>query len=114
MILLVENSRMYEGPLLKRNIEFVCLKPSDISTKTLDKHTLDLSTIDIVLLGNFGGQLSTVDTIRKMFEVPIIAVLENRSVESLINLYLHGVDDVILMDNGIEEIINHKFMTSSN
>jgi len=115
MILLIENSHMYEEPLQKCDIEFACLKSSDINAVTFDEHTLDPSTIDTVLLGSCSSRMRTIEIIRKIFDVPIIAVLENRSTKSLINLYLHGVDEVILMDNCIEEFLKYRrVMIGSN
>lgn len=80
----------------------------------MDECTSDTSAIDAVLLGNCDGHMHNVATICKMFDVPVIAVLENRSMESLIDLYLHGVDEVILMDNFIEEFLNYRHMMTNS
>ena len=55
----------------------------------------DLNTIEAVLIGESEDPGATIELIRRKLPVPVIALLDNRSLEDTMKFYRAGVDDVV-------------------
>ncbi len=65
----------------------------------------ELLTAEAVLIGDCTESSRLVKSIRQKLTIPIIAMLENRSLTQLIDFYHQGVDDVVVKPTHIDELL---------
>ena len=65
----------------------------------------DLASIEAVLIGECSNQAEVVSQIRQKINAPVVAMLDNRCLESLTRLYKFGVDDVVAKPVHFEELM---------
>ncbi len=100
MIIFVEDRDLiadsYKQRFEKSGETIVQIKSFDLAVWIGTSNIEELATIETVLLGECENSLNAVDTIRKKLNVPIVALLDNRSLEKLIGFFRRGVDDVVV------------------
>lgn len=65
----------------------------------------DLAAIEAIILGELPNSASIMQAIHRKMDVPVIGLLDQRSLEKTITLYKHGVDDVVSKPVHHEELV---------
>lgn len=109
MIILLEDrlsvAEAYQQQFKKKGEEVVRLLSSDMISWINTSDILELLTAEAILVGECSESLTTVKLIKQKLKIPIIALLENRSLDRLIEFYHHGVDDVVVKPVHIDELL---------
>ena len=99
MIIFVENREMvvdsYKARFKSAGETLVQLTSTDMISWLLTCPQHELRTIEAVLIGEAINVDILCSTIRKKLDVPVIALLDNRSLEQTLKFYRTGVDDVV-------------------
>ena len=99
MIIFVENREMVVDSCKARfksaGETLVQLTSTDMISWMLTCPQHELRTIEAVLIGEAVNVDVLCSTIRKKVNVPVIALLDNRSLEQTLKFYRNGVDDVV-------------------
>ncbi|MEM7069748.1 MAG: response regulator transcription factor [Pseudomonadota bacterium] len=109
MIIFVENRQLvvdgYKSRFKGAGETLVRLNSEDMIGWLLTSPQQEISTIEAVLIGEANNVDILVSTIRKKLNIPVIALLDNRSLEQTLKCYRHGVDDVVAKPVHYEELL---------
>ena len=109
MIIFVENRQLvvdgYKGRFKGAGETLVRLNAEDMIGWLLTSPQQEVSTIEAVLIGEAMNIDILVSTIRKKLDIPVIALLDNRSLEQTLKFYRAGVDDVVAKPVHYEELL---------
>lgn len=65
----------------------------------------ELASLEAVIVGECASSREVLRTVRRKVNVPIVAILDHRSLEQLIVYYQEGVDDVVVKPVHYEELL---------
>lgn len=109
MIVIVEEcelmGRGYVTLLEQAGVAAESFRPSDSEDVLGGLADGDLEAVEAVLVGQGGHQVETVRRVRQRLSVPLVAVVEKKSLEGTLALFNAGVDDVLERPVHIREIL---------
>jgi len=109
VIVFIEDRKMvvdcYKHRFEKAGETIVQLTASDLMIWVTTSELSELATVEAILVGECADPQKVIDTIRSRLEVPIVAMLDNRSLEQTISFYRKGVDDVVIKPVHFEELL---------
>ena len=109
MILFIEDRQLvvesYKNRFEKAGETLVRLTATDLIDWINTSDAAELASVEAFLIGETPNPEQTIEAIRRKLNVPIVALLENRSLELLINFYRNGVDDVVVKPVHFEELL---------
>ena len=109
MIVFLENRQLvvdgYKGRFKDAGETLVRLTSTDLISWLLSSPQQELNTIEAVLIGECNNVDTVLSTIGKKLNVPVIALLDNRSLEQTLKFYRAGVDDVVAKPVHYEELL---------
>lgn len=109
MIIFIEDRQLvvdgYKNRFEKAGETLVRLSARDLIDwiETIDQS--ELAAVEAILVGESEHSEDAIQAIRKKLDVPVVALLESRSLEILINYYRRGVDDVVVKPVHFEELL---------
>jgi len=113
MLLFIEDRQeitaAYESYFVHKGIKATCLKSSDIDIWVTADYLKGQLIVEAVLIGNCVNIEDSVKSIRNALDAPIVAILENRSLTCLIDLYCKGIDDVVVKRRCMDECLSQIF-----
>jgi len=109
MIIFIEDRQLvvdgYKNRFQKAGEILVRLTALDFIEWLNTSSVLELTSVEAVLIGECDSAEMSIEAIRKKMNIPIIALLERRSLE-LLTIYYHlGVDDVVVKPVHFEELL---------
>lgn len=109
MIVFVEDRSLvvesYKNKFEKAGEKLLRLNANDLFEWLRTGSKADLASIEAVLIGECSNQSDVVSQIRLKLNTPVVAMLDNRCLESLTKLYKIGVDDVVAKPVHFEELM---------
>ena len=100
MIIFIEDRQLvvesYKNRFEKAGETLVRLTAADMTDWLNTSDAAELASVEAFLIGETPNPEQTIETSRRKLNVPVVALLENRSLELLINFYRNGVDDVVV------------------
>ncbi len=109
MIIFIENRQLvvegYKNRFEKAGETLIRLTANDLIDWINTSNASELASVEAFLIGETEAPSETIDAIRRKLNVPIVALLDNRSLEQLINFYLKGVDDVVVKPVHFQELL---------
>ncbi|MFK7901906.1 MAG: winged helix-turn-helix domain-containing protein [Nitratireductor sp.] len=109
MIVFVEDRALvvesYKSKFEKAGETLLRLNARDLSEWLRTGSKADLASIEAVLIGECDEQAQFVSKLRAKLNAPIVAMLDNRCLEQLTQLYKFGVDDVVAKPVHFEELM---------
>ena len=109
MIIFIENRQLvvdgYKEHFRKAGEVLVRLNSADAVCWINTSPAEELASVEAFLIGETTASAEVLDAIRKKFDVPVIALLDNRSLEQTIQFYHQGVDDVVGKPVHYEELL---------
>ena len=109
MLVFVENRQLvvdgYKNRFEGAGETLVHLNSTDAIGWILSSPREELSALEAVLIGEAMNTDVLMNTIRKKLNIPVIALLDNRSLEKTIKYYRLGVDDVVAKPVHYEELL---------
>ena len=104
----------YQAAFSQRGIDSIFLKSSEIDNWVSANPNAKQHSISTCYLSESNVSEKTIDCIHNMIDAPIIALLENRLLTSLIDFYRHGVDEVVVKPTNMDELVDQFFMVQSD
>lgn len=109
MIIFIENRELvvegYKARFKKAGETLVRLSYRDVTDWINSSTYQELASVEAVLVGNVENSEAIVPILRNKLSVPIIALLDNRSLKQTISYYRQGVDDVVTKPVHYEELL---------
>ena len=109
MIIFIEDRQLvvegYKKRFEKAGEVLVRLSGSDLIDWITTSAPNELASVEAFLIGQTPDAEETINTIRRKLDVPIVAMLDTRSLEQLISFYRQGVDDVVAKPVHFEELL---------
>jgi len=109
MIIFIENRQLvvdgYKERFEKAGETLIRISSSDIVTWLDTSSAQELASVEAFLIGETGGSGEILEAVRRKLDVPVVALLDNRSLEQTIRFYRQGVDDVVSKPVHYEELL---------
>ncbi len=109
MIIFIEDRQLvvdgYKNRFQKAGEILVRLTALDLIDWINTSSVLDLASVEAVLVGECVDAGRSIKVIRDKLDIPVIALLERRSLEQLTSYYHLGVDDVVVKPVHFEELL---------
>ncbi len=109
MIIFIENRQLvvdgYRNRFEKVGETLVRLTSSDVIGWIDSSSPEELASVEAFLVGETSNPQEALQSIRKKLDVPIVALLDNRSLQETIKFYRQGVDDVVAKPVHHEELL---------
>ena len=109
MIVFIEDRQLvvdgYKNRFQKAGEILVRLSASDLIAWINGSCAAELASVEAVLVGECSNPDESIQAVRRKLDVPIIALLERRSLEQLIIFYRLGVDDVVVKPVHFDELL---------
>ena len=109
MIIFIENRQLvvegYKSRFKKKGEALVRLSCSDATDWLNTSSPEELASVEVFVLGEMFDAENVLSVIKSKLDVPIIALLDNRSLKETIKFYRHGVDDVVTKPVHYEELL---------
>ncbi len=109
MIIFLENRQLVVDGYTKRfkgaGETLTRLDSSDFIQWLLRSPIQEISSVEAVLIGETFNSDTAISTIRRKLNVPVIALLDNRSLQQTLDYYRAGVDDVVAKPVHYEELL---------
>lgn len=109
MIIFIEDRQLvvdgYKERFEKAGETLIRLSSNDIVGWLETSSPQELASVEAFLIGETTGADEVLQTIRRKLDVPIVALLDNRSLEQTIRFYRQGVDDVVSKPVHYEELL---------
>lgn len=109
MIIFIENRQLvvdgYKTRFNKKGEALIRLSCSDVVDWLKTSSAKDLASVEVFVLGQMVDEERVMSAIRSKLDVPVIALLDNRSLKDTISFYRYGVDDVVTKPVHYEELL---------
>lgn len=109
MIIFIEDRQLvvdgYKNRFQKAGEILVRLSAVDFIEWVHNTSVLDLASVEAVLIGQCDSADLSIEAARQKLDIPVVALLERRSLELLTTYYHSGVDDVVVKPVHFEELL---------
>lgn len=109
MIIFIENRTLvvdgYQDRFRKKGETLVRLSCSDAIDWLSTSSDEEIASVEVFFIGEAFDAESVLSAVKSKSEVPVIALLDNRSLKDTIKLYRQGVDDVVTKPVHYEELL---------
>ena len=109
MIIFVEDRQLvvdgYKERFEKAGETLIRIASQDIVEWLETSSVQELASVEAILVGETEDSAIVMEAVRRKMDVPVVALLDNRSLEQTIRFYRLGVDDVVSKPVHYEELL---------